>query len=338
MKERTADALTLFALCSLGSLLILKHDAVSAAVIEASKTCVYVIIPSLFPMTVLSSAIAKSGVLSRFLRGSKLNPAVAAAFILGNVGGYPIGAKLLREACDSGEITPREASRAAGFCFGSGPAFAAGVAGAAVFGNVIFGIAAMAANILANLTLFIAYLITNKNVPTNNKAETKRPAFSGLMVESVSSATGAMMSICPMILFFAALKGLIEHLFPALMETKYLPAILEISNIAGLSGCKGISIAIISMLLGFGGICVHMQVLAMIGGRFSVKNFYLTRAAAILLSGLYAFLIEKALLYFGIACEASTKIRLSQSPSLIPIFCVAAMVFITLTERRKGHF
>lgn len=338
MKGKISDILTLSALILVGIMLITCQEAVSEAVVESLKTCAYTIIPSLFAMTVLSTAVSQSGIVRSLFSNSNISADIFTAFILGNIGGYPIGAKLLAISVEDGRISKEEAAKSLGFCFGSGPAFAAGIAGTAIFGDIRFGIAALIANIAANATLYIRYLIFNKPCKGNHSVTDKIGFSSSLMVESVSSATSAMITISSMIVFFSAIRALLECAVPQISSAKYLPAILEISNISHLNSCKGISLATVSMLLSFGGLCVNMQIIAMAGGKFSMKNFYLSRIAAVLLSGLYGFLLEKLLYAFGIVREASTKIRLSQSPSLIPIICVAAMVFITITYQSKRRF
>ena len=332
MKRKVSDLIFLFAAVSLGVMLILFRDAVSVAVIGALKSCVYTIIPSLFAMTVVSGAVAQSGVFKRLPKPKGLNSDVLSAFVFGNIGGYPIGAKLLSEAVDKGRLSPEEASKALSFCFGSGPAFAAGVVGAAVFGDVRYGICAMMSSVTANFVMFLVYAL--KNRARGGEKSIGRGGFSTkLMTDSVSSATGAMMTVCSMILFFSAVRAVLEELFPSL-KNAYIASVLEISNLAALSGCKGVSLVTISVILAFGGICVHTQIISLLGGRFSVKYFYLTRPIQLALTTVFAKISEIMLTRFG-AISAATKIRLSRSPSLIPIVCVCAMVFITLKEKRE---
>ena len=333
--KRFTDIFLLVMALALGAMFIACQKEVSAAVVESIKSCCYGIIPSLFAMTVISGAIAKSGVLSRILPRSRLNADILTAFIFGNIGGYPVGAKLLCDMLDSGRITKAEAEQALCFCYGCGPAFAAGIAGAAVMGDMRSGLLAMAANVFANLTLYGVFLMKHKGKDRSVDAKNTEPCgFStALMTSSVTSAAGTMLSISSMIVFFSALRAVLESLIPAIKSSRVLPALLEISNISRLADCKGASLVMIALLIGFGGICVHMQVLAIIGGKFSVKLFYFTRPGQLILSGIYAAIFQK-LFHFSAAVEASKKIKLSRSESLIPIICVAAMVIISLCDEK----
>lgn len=333
MRKKAVDRLILLAVAALGIMLICKQREVSAAIIEAVKSCVYNIIPSLFAMSVVSTAISKSGVVSVMLRKSRVDGNIITAFIFGNVGGYPIGAKLLSEMVYDGRLSACDAASALPFCYGCGPAFSAGIVGVAVFGDARFGIAAMCADFCANATIFLWYIVTHKK--RENVAGGKSEGFSTkLMIDSVNSAVSAMIGVCSMIVFFAALRAVLESVVPRILEIKILPSLLEISNISALSVRDGITLPVASMLLGLGGLCVIMQVAAIVGGRFSIKKLLLSRLVALPLAGGYAFLISKLLERLGIVAEAATKIRLSRSSSLIPVVCVAAMVAITLTYRR----
>ena len=333
MKKSVIDRLILVMIAALGVMLIWKQQEVSAAVIGSLKSCVYRIIPSLFAMSVVSTAISKSGAISGIFRRSRIDGNVITAFIFGNVGGYPIGAKLLSEMVDDGRLSAGEASSALPFCYGCGPAFSAGIVGTAVFGDPRFGIAAMCADLCANATMFLWFIVTNKK--RKNASERKSDGFSTkLMIDSVNSAVSAMMGVSSMIVFFAALRAVLISIAPRFFEIKIISAILEISNISDMSVRDGITLPMAAMLLGFGGLCVIMQVAAIINGRFSLKKFLLSRLVALPLDGGYAFIISMILDRLGIVAEAATKIRLSRSPSLIPVICVAAMVAITLTYRR----
>lgn len=333
MKSKRSDFLVLFILLTVGVMLIVCQKEVASAVISAVKSCVYRIIPSLFAMSVISTAISKSGVLTRIIGKSRINADILAAFVFGNVGGYPIGAKLLAEAVEEGRLSRETAEKAMTFCFGAGPSFAAGVVGAAVFSDIRFGIAALCASIAVNFTLYAVFLV-RKGKDESTHIQPK--GFSTrLLTDSVSSAVTAMMGICSVIVFFAALKAVAEAVFPTLVQMKYFAALLEISNISSLSARQGVSLVTASVLLAFGGICVNIQIFATINGAFSLKMFYISRLISLPLTALYAYMIQKIMPMLGIVAETATKIRLSRSSSLIPIICVAAMVVITLSQRNQ---
>ena len=132
--------------------IVLRPEELSGAVRESVSGCLEVVIPALFAFTVLSVYLQRSGLyllafvpltkpLSVILR---LPGELCAVFLLANIGGYPVGAKLLSELVRAGRLSRRDAGRMLCCCYGSGPSFVIGTAGMVVFcsaavGGVIYG-------------------------------------------------------------------------------------------------------------------------------------------------------------------------------------------------------
>ncbi|MDE6733246.1 MAG: hypothetical protein K2J77_10265 [Oscillospiraceae bacterium] len=130
-------------------ILIIEPKTVSDAVGAAAVSCLEVVVPSLFAFTVLAIYLQKSGLyrtvlkpltfpLSKLLR---MDEELCAVFLLGNIGGYPVGARLLSELVREGRLKQKNAARALCFCFGSGPGFMLGIVGARIFGSAAAGLA-----------------------------------------------------------------------------------------------------------------------------------------------------------------------------------------------------
>ena len=90
--------LTDFAMYACVVLSLFFMDSIKDNVIAAIKSCAYTIVPSLFVMCVLSTIITKSGAIERLAAVFKIDGRYFSAFILGNIGGYPIGAKEIGRA------------------------------------------------------------------------------------------------------------------------------------------------------------------------------------------------------------------------------------------------
>ena len=129
-------------LCATLSLMLYPQDSMSAAR-EGLMLCYNVIIPSLFPFFVLSALVVDlglAGYIGRALEGFmrplfNVPGACASAFVLGFVGGYPVGARTALSLYQKGMCTKTEAERLLSFCNNSGPAFILGVVGAGVFAS-----------------------------------------------------------------------------------------------------------------------------------------------------------------------------------------------------------
>ena len=127
MKALRKYLLAALALCA-GAGIVLFPGELSEAVRGSVGGCLEVVIPALFAFTVLAVYLQRSGLyrvvlkpltvpLSKLLR---LPEELCAVFLLSNIGGYPVGAKLLTGLVRSGRLRRGDASRLLCCCYGSG--------------------------------------------------------------------------------------------------------------------------------------------------------------------------------------------------------------------------
>ena len=142
---------------------------IHTALAEGVFLCLQVILPSLYAMMIAAQLLIRTNAhtlllkpLHRFTQNVLRIPDVCLAiFLLSQIGGYPIGAKLLDNELQKGTLRPKQAAILSGICFGSGPASLFGTLSAQagtsgcwlLFGSIL----------LANFSLFI---IANRFPPT----------------------------------------------------------------------------------------------------------------------------------------------------------------------------
>ena len=149
------QSLTAAALIGAMAFLLAENNIVGQAVQEGLLLCAHSVIPALFPFfAVVSLAIGCD--FFGILRAWGL-PVSAAAFLLGIIGGYPVGSRTVGELYRQGEVTRRQAENLLCCCNNAGPSFIFGIAGAGVFhsgriGLALYGIH-IAAALLAGLLL-----------------------------------------------------------------------------------------------------------------------------------------------------------------------------------------
>ena len=122
--------------------LLLYRGECARAAGEGMALCTRTLIPALFPFFVLSAFLLNAGLasdLSRLFskRGRGffgLPGACAVPFILGALGGYPVGAASVCALFDNGLCTKRQAERALFFCSNCGAAFTLAVCPALIKG------------------------------------------------------------------------------------------------------------------------------------------------------------------------------------------------------------
>lgn len=254
-------------------------------------TCASVIVPSLLPFFVLSSLLSALGgpaLLGR--RASKLMSKLfgvsgggAPAFLLGLSGGYPLGAAAVCDLYRRGDVEKGEAERLLGFCNNSGPAFILGAAGAGVFGSAKLGLLLYLSHALAALLLGAIQRGGKHRSPNVRPASPRAEIvpFSRALPDSVFAAVRACAVICGFVVFFSALTATLTALgiLPGLslflsrltgLEPSWtrglITGILELGS--GVSGLRGlppspVNLALCSFILGFGGLCVQCQTLAL---------------------------------------------------------------------------
>ena len=116
-------------LLMLSALVMHTEQSVSAAR-EGVSLCINVILPSLFPFFVVSTLAVELGLIEhagklieRFMYPLfHVNGSCAGAFLLGIIGGYPVGARTAISLYRKGQCSRDEAERMLSFCNNSGPA------------------------------------------------------------------------------------------------------------------------------------------------------------------------------------------------------------------------
>ncbi len=250
------------------------NEAVREGVRDGLSLCACAIIPALFPFSVgtylmLSlgfGEIAEKGLGKCFSQIFHLPGNVAAPFLLGLVGGYPLGAYAVSELRQNGSLTKEEAEKAACFCCNAGPAFILGVVGAGVFGSMRIGI-------LLYLIHAVSALICGILLRTEEKARSfvivrhteQHLSLSSLLASSIGKSVQSMLSIAGAVVLFSGITAVLRAALPldALPPLFFslLYGSLELSGgCCSLIGCEqGSAFLISSALLGWGGFCVHLQ-------------------------------------------------------------------------------
>lgn len=328
-------------------LLLIDPNSVSGAVRLSSESCLEVIVPSLFAFTVLAVYLQKSGLyrtalkpltypLSKLLR---MDEELCAVFVLANIGGYPVGAKLLTELVTQGRLSPKNAGRMMCFCFGSGPGFMIGIAGMRIFGSAAAGLTLFGASFASSL--LIAAFVRTRGEITLERSESGYNLTSDAFIASVTSGARVMFTVCAMIVGFSAVSALLKSVgVYALFEGVFgsgevFPALLEITRIRELTP-NAHALPTCAALLGFGGVCVLMQVAAL-AKEIPLKGFLISRVPAAMISVLITAPFAGRFPPGDVQAIApdTTVIPFTKNAALS--VCVLAMCAILLIDVMRGH-
>lgn len=275
---------------------------VRSFVSQALTLCAQCVVPALFPFMIASSLLVSLGFgdfASVWLSGwmepmFRVNGAGSSAFLLGLVGGYPIGAKTAADLYREQLVTREEAERLLTFCNNSNPVFLISVLGIGVFGSVRTGVWLWLIHIAS--ALFTGLLFRGQGRPSRRQRSPGRPAFRSAhlataFVGAVRSSLWGMLSVCAFVVFFYVLAqpmtALGPHIGPLLVgltELFSLTPLLEPTRFgfilaAGISGWGGLSV-----------LCQTMSVLD--GSGLSARPCFWGKAVQGILSALLAAVLS----------------------------------------------
>ncbi|MEA4823466.1 MAG: nucleoside recognition domain-containing protein [Clostridiaceae bacterium] len=298
----------------------------SERVIETGKNaiilCMELLIPSLFPFFVVSSLCVTLGyadALGRVFEPVmhflfRVNGRCAAAFALGIVGGYPVGARTAIALYRDGACSRTEAERLLAFCNNSGPAFILGAVGTGVFGSARAGLWLYAAHILASITVGIGFRFykyhDRPQTARESASAASAPRFTSALVDAVTGAGAGVLRIAAFVILFAVLTDLlfatgtlsslavligrigVDVGLDAARAEALLRGFLEVTtglwSLAGASANLTARLAMAACMLGWAGLCVHCQVLTFLeGSGLAMKPYVIGKMIQAVLSACY---------------------------------------------------
>ncbi len=234
---------------------IINSDTAASGAIDGLIICANRIIPSLFPVTVFSVFLYQSRAAECILPESSNKDAII-IFTMSLIGGYPIGAKLISDAYNSGRLSIKKAQNMLFFCINAGPSFTVGVIGNCLFGSAKLGVILFASSVISAI---IGLLIFNRNDDNSLQNNSEPPSISENFVQSVASASQTMITISSFVVLFATIiKVIKEQISNAFFKT-LLIGFLEVTTAVG----EFRNIYIIAFLVGFGGFSIFLQVLTL---------------------------------------------------------------------------
>ena len=321
-KQRALGLLSACFCALMAVLLLVGQPLASQGIRRGLSICAGILIPSLFPFMALSGMFAALGADRLLARPVSpllapllgIPPALCGTVLMSFVGGYPVGARLVSQLWREGRIGRDTACRMMIFSFAGAPSFVIGAVGTGVLGGPLQGLTVYLAQIAA--ALLLGLLWPRERGASAGRAQVSPPAprtFSQALVEGVSGAASAMISICAFACLFAALTSMLEGwgVFAALerlaqaLSGGKLPASTSQAALSGLlevtCGVQGAAALpyparfwLVSFLVGFGSLSVLFQAAACFGGLpFSFGRF----AAARLLHGVLTSLLAAPVLF-----------------------------------------
>lgn len=266
------------AILMLFCMLIFPNETIFASR-SAVALCLDIIIPTLLPFFICSALLIYSGLcrtLSRIFAPImkplfNVSGCGAAALCLGTLSGYPQGAITACELYTAGYLSKTEAERLLAFCNSSGPLFVLGAVGIATYSSREIGLILYLSHLAAAFTvgfIFRFYKKGSHTAPTYSLNQTQLP-FSQIFSRAVTESMSTILIISGAVILFGVLSGLISHFLPENCTfSALIYGALELSG--GVRAVSETALPTISKLVisaffvGFAGLCVHLQVAAIV--------------------------------------------------------------------------
>jgi len=361
---RDASGGVLIAVCAV--MIMLFPGETGQGISDGIALCTQRIVPSVFPMMIVCVLAVECGFAAR--AGRYLAPLSrrlfglpgegATAIFLSMIGGYPAGARTVVELYENGSVTRAQAAHMALFCFCSGPAFLIGVigglTGSAAAGWILMGVQAVVVVLMGVIVCRGAMGESDADDGSkcrNRQAAAEKP-LTEAVVSSVSKSASAVLQVCLYVMIFSAVNAVfermgadtaVEHMivrlgFSERIAGAIMPAVLEVT-----SGCihsLDAGLPMTAFAVGFGGMSVHLQVLA-ITERLGVNKglFFLMRIVQGAMSALLTWVVL-GLVPDGGAIAASAQLTspgLSGSPQGAVVLVVMCAVYVLCVPVREGR-
>jgi sporulation integral membrane protein YlbJ len=323
-------------------LLVTNGAAAVSYASDALGICFEMIVPSLFPFFVCSGILIYSGFceqLAKLFRFCmyplfRVNPMGSSAFVLGIVSGYPLGAVTAGELYANGYLSKTEAERLLAFCNNSGPLFILTSVGIAVYSNIKFGIALYLSHILAALTVGVLFRFYGKGRHTAPPSRMTSPERSFGEVFDIALQNGIknILTVCGAVVFFSVISRILLDIFPLndflyAVMSGFFEFVTGTVNISRLSINTAQKLILTAVTVGFAGLSVHAQVMAVIARyRLSLVPYIVGKILHAVIAGVYMALY----LYINPISTAVFKPSMGKSFASSAVFETGTILFVLI--------
>lgn len=269
--------------------------------------------PTLFPFFVVSSLLLNYGFVD--ILGNLLSKPMNKLFHLPGccgfvlaislVSGFPSGAKYTKDLVENNLITIKQAEQLLTFTHYSNPLFILGMIGSILLNNQKLAYLIMIAHIVSGLLVGIIFREKNYYSCENMQKKSNKTSktFGQLLTDSIMSSLNTMFLLLGIVTIFLIISTIIKNIvsLPPILST-IVSGILEMTQGVKLASLMQtselIKIIIITGIISFGGLSVHMQVLGIISEqKIRYKYFFLARIihsilAMLLVSIIYILFIN----------------------------------------------
>lgn len=286
-------------------LIFLNKTLVSDTIISSFYIWFNTLVPSMFPMFVLSDILINyhfidyipKGIIWLIGRLFNISDAGVLVLLLSLISGFPTNAINIKSAYDMHLLSKDECEHLLLFNHFANPLFVLQTIGIFYLNNNHYGIIILTSHILSNI--IIGVLFRRKNNPTKCNyisSYEKSQSFGNVLSSSIKKSINMLLMISGTVTLFLILSTLICNIFNlndylSVMVKGILEMTMGLSSLAKLS-IDGIYKVIFSvMFISFGGLSIHLQIVSVLDEDISYRNYFIGRIYQVIISSLIAFFI-----------------------------------------------
>jgi len=313
MKKNLYNILTIFILIIVLIFILVFSDEVIISVLYALEIWKKNIIPSLFPIFIVTDLLISYGFidilgkLSKNITSKLLNlPGETSFVIIGSMlSGFPSSAKYIKELLDNKNITYKQAQYLLSFTHFPNPLFVIGIVGEKLLKNKLIGICILISIILGNI--LIAILLKEKNTisiikNTQNTSKFKNDNFITILTTSILKTINTLLLLLGIITTFLVISTIINNIINKdSIFTIMISGILEMTQGINYISLENMNILIKSIIItcfiSFGGISIHLQVISIIScEKIKYSKYLISRIFHCIISSIIVFILLRFIL------------------------------------------
>lgn len=291
--------------------LFIKNASVATGCMkEGLRLCANTVIPSLFPFMVIANIISvvKIPTINKifdkpFRKIFGVSGECAQILLIGNLCGFPVGAKLGSRLLDEGRITKKELERSLVFSSNPSSAFVISTVGLSLFSSKEFGIKLYAVTLTISLLSTAVHRLIFGGVDNPSplqapKNVSQKKNLPSRFCEAIGDAALSVIGVSAFILFFSAFLGTLEYVFSRFLLSDSLRALIVgifemIGGTSRAAELKGNAASILAAFsVGWSGISVHLQIFSIICKKgVSMKPYLLSKLLQGILTAVVIYFI-----------------------------------------------
>ena len=277
-------------------------------VMESLNIWVKAIIPSLFPFFVISDLLITynfidyipNKIKKYICRLLNISDSALSILILSMVSGFSSNGRNTHNLYNKGKISMKEASYILMYTHFSSPVFILTTCSLIYLRSEKLGIILLLSHYLSNIIIGILFRnINNPSLDNSTIKEHKSQNFTINLIKSIRSSIDSLLLILGILTVFLIISSLIiniihSNLYTSAIIRSILEMTLGLKYIASLNISMMHKVILFSAILSFGGLSVHMQVMAqIIEDKISCKYYLIGRVFQVLFSIILSFIFYK---------------------------------------------